>query len=258
MTLGSPSVFSVRRVVIRRRDVAAFTLIELLIVVAVILILAALVAPSIANALRSSQNTECFSNLHQIHVGMMGYAVGFSRFIVPLGNFPHMVPYFRGWHHNLKPYLENMDILACPALPDSAVGYGMNYRVIGGIDELRSLYRWPQPLSKVRKPSQSFIFCDWGYVVNPDDPADDWVVGPSPLKDPVNQERSYARMPLDVLRPGSRRYYICYETDPHRPFPAHPRHITNCVFFDGHNDGFPTRDIVDDEYGEENCLYDNE
>ena len=67
MALGSPSVFSVRRVVIRRRDTAAFTLIELLVVVAVILILAALVAPLIRNALRSSQKTECYNNLHQIH-----------------------------------------------------------------------------------------------------------------------------------------------------------------------------------------------
>ena len=234
----------------------AFTLIELLVVVAVIGILASLLMPVLLHATRQATVARCQSNLHQIHTGMMGYAHAFDEFIVPLGNWPHMYPFFRGWHVTLEPYLQDMGILACSALP-LPVGYGMNYRVIGGVVESLSLFRYPQPLTKVRVPSTCFLFCDWGYITNPDEPANDWVVGHSPRTDAVNRERSYARMPLDVLRPDSRRYYTSYETDPHRPAPLHPGFKTNCVFFDAHVEAFPTWDIVDDEYDEPECLYDN-
>jgi prepilin-type processing-associated H-X9-DG protein len=189
---------------------------------------------------------------------MMGYANQCDMQIVPLGNWPSMVPFFRGWHFTLEPHLRDMKVMACPAMSKFDVGYGQNYRVIGGCSELLSLYRYAQPLNLVRKPSQSFIFCDWGWISNPDAPANDWVRGISPHTDAVNRERSYARMPLDVLRPGSKRYYVSYETTPYRAFPAHPGYKSNCSFFDGHIKGYPTWDIVDDEYGERACLYDNQ
>lgn len=241
-----------------RPRLPAFTLVELLVVIAVITILASLVAPTVLDAVKSASRVECQSNLRQLHAGMMSYANELDGFIVPLGNFPTMFPFFRGWHVTLKPYLRDMGVLACPAMPKFAVGHGMNYRVIGGVKESLSLFRYPQQLTLVRKPSSSFIFCDWGYVVNPDEHPSKWVVGFSPFTDAVSRERSYARMPLDVLRDGSGHHYVSYETDPHRPVPAHRGHKTNCVFFDGHTEGFPTWDIVDDEYGEEKCLYDNQ
>jgi len=224
----------------------AFTLIELLVVVAVIGILASLVMPALVHSMRSASTAKCQSNLHQMHGGLMHYANDFGEFIVPLGNYPHMDPFFRGWHFTLKPYLKDMGILTCPARP-LPVGIGMNYRVVGGVSESLSLFRYPQSLTLIRKPSQSFIFCDWGYVLNPDDHPDDWKIGKSPHTNQVNSERSYARMPIDVLRPGSKRYYTSYETDPHRPVPSHPGYKTNCVFFDAHVQAFPTWDIVDDD-----------
>ena len=257
MSLPAPCVNPACRAARRPRG-TGFTLIELLVVVAVIGILASLLMPSILHAMKSASNAECQSNLHQIHAAMMNYANQYENLIVPLGNYPSLFPFFRGWHFTLAPYLRDMNVLKCPGMAKFAVGYGQNYRVIGGCSETLSLYRYAQPLNLVRVPSRSFIFCDWGYIINPDAPANDWVRGASPHTNFENTERSYARMPLDVLREGSARYYVSYESTPYRAFPAHPGHKSNCVFFDGHVQGFPTWDIVNDEYGEPDCLYDNQ
>ena len=53
-------------------------------------------------------------------------------------------------------------------------------------------------------------------------------------------------------------YYISYHTNPYRPLPRHPGHKTNCVFFDAHVESIATWDMVDEEYGEPTCMYDNE
>lgn len=53
---------------------AGFTLIEMLVVVAIIAILAALLSPSLRNALRRARQVNCMNNLHQCHLGLLSYA----------------------------------------------------------------------------------------------------------------------------------------------------------------------------------------
>ena len=55
-------------------DQTAFTLTELLVVIAVMGILAALLLPSLARAKRKSQQVSCTSNLHQIDLALRMYA----------------------------------------------------------------------------------------------------------------------------------------------------------------------------------------
>lgn len=52
----------------------AFTLVELLIVIAVITILAALLLPALSRAMWVARLTACANNQHQIHVGVTNYA----------------------------------------------------------------------------------------------------------------------------------------------------------------------------------------
>jgi prepilin-type N-terminal cleavage/methylation domain-containing protein len=51
-----------------------FTLLELVVVIAIIAILSALLLPAIASAKRASQRTACLSNLYQIGIAIQGFA----------------------------------------------------------------------------------------------------------------------------------------------------------------------------------------
>ena len=232
-----------------------FTLIELLVVVAVIGILAMLLMPTLLSAQRQASSTKCQSNLRQILVGMMTYAKQYDQHIVPLGNYTTMFPHFDWWPITLEPYLIDTNIYRCPVKQQAPIGYGQNYRVMGGVNEWLSLFHFPQPMAEVRKPSQSFIFCDAGYVYNPDDPADKWVQGVDPWTGTIDNHRAYCRFPLDTIDGAG--YYVSYETDPYRPLPRHPGGKTNCVFFDQHVEAIATWDLVNEEYDDPDCLYDN-
>jgi prepilin-type N-terminal cleavage/methylation domain-containing protein len=52
---------------------SGFTLIELLVVIAIIAILAAILFPVLARARESARNTQCISNLHQLHAAFKMY-----------------------------------------------------------------------------------------------------------------------------------------------------------------------------------------
>ena len=59
--------------VIRDRR-AAFTLVELLVVIAIIAVLAAIALPSFSSATNKAKDTTCLSNLRQLHLGSLSYA----------------------------------------------------------------------------------------------------------------------------------------------------------------------------------------
>src|SRR5262245_15422861 len=67
----------------RRR---AFTLVELLTVIAIIGILAALLLTSLASARQKSKRTVCLGNLHQIGLGFTGFALDHD------GTYPMRLP----------------------------------------------------------------------------------------------------------------------------------------------------------------------
>ena len=62
---------------------AAFTLVELLVVVAIIAALVALLLPAIQAARESSRRTECQNNLRQLGVGMALHANALG--VLPIG-----------------------------------------------------------------------------------------------------------------------------------------------------------------------------
>ena len=102
----------------------AFTLIEILVVIAIIGILAAILFPVFARAREQARKTSCLSNLKQIGLGLAQYTQDYDE------RFPLGQSYVAGvvdlyWMELLDPYVKSTQIYACPSLSDGAV------RVVG-------------------------------------------------------------------------------------------------------------------------------
>jgi prepilin-type N-terminal cleavage/methylation domain-containing protein/prepilin-type processing-associated H-X9-DG protein len=93
----------------RRR---AFTLIEVLVVVAIIGILAAILFPVFARARENARRTGCQSNIKQLALGLKMYSADYdARF--PKQIYDSGLPH--GWADAIFPYTKNLQILQCPS-----------------------------------------------------------------------------------------------------------------------------------------------
>lgn len=88
----------------------AFTLIEVLVVIAVIAILAALLLPILSRAADSGRRAACASNLHQLFIATSLYAADHEGTYPPNSGAHH-------WPIQLFSGYENLDVLRCPADP---------------------------------------------------------------------------------------------------------------------------------------------
>ncbi|MCH8511973.1 MAG: DUF1559 domain-containing protein [Kiritimatiellae bacterium] len=80
-----------------------FTLIEMLVVIAIIALLAAIIVPSIHRALESAKSTQCASNLRQVGIAMTGYALENNGFLPPAGSWGGQTA--PTWYNTISPYL---------------------------------------------------------------------------------------------------------------------------------------------------------
>ncbi|WFB35961.1 prepilin-type N-terminal cleavage/methylation domain-containing protein [Kiritimatiellota bacterium B12222] len=64
-----------------KRSLHAFTLIEMLVVIAIIAILISLMMPAVSKMIDSAKSVGCKSNLRQIHTGLLGYAMDHEGFV---------------------------------------------------------------------------------------------------------------------------------------------------------------------------------
>jgi prepilin-type N-terminal cleavage/methylation domain-containing protein/prepilin-type processing-associated H-X9-DG protein len=97
-------------------DRRAFTLIELLIVLVVLGILAAIVFPAVGSTQMSAKKAQCASNMRQIGIGLQLYAN------LNAGEYPqttHSLSFFRrnqSWIFALSPFLDDVnEVRVCPA-----------------------------------------------------------------------------------------------------------------------------------------------
>src|SRR5271165_2931998 len=107
---------------------AGFTMVELLVVVAILATLIALLLPAVQAARKTARTTKCLNNLHQIGVGM-------ALFTNIDGHFPwtYHAGNAESWIVTLSPYLENTDqVRLCP---DDPLGLR---RVVANVAGIRS------------------------------------------------------------------------------------------------------------------------
>jgi type II secretory pathway pseudopilin PulG len=81
----------------RRRAELAFTLVELLVIIAIIAILASILMPALAKSKETARSSSCQNNLHQLAVASLTYSVDMNG----------RLPYFREWLSTNRTSLTN-------------------------------------------------------------------------------------------------------------------------------------------------------
>ena len=159
--------------VARRRAIShAFTLIELLGVIAIIAILMALMMPSIARAKMKANQVSCLNKMRQLTLAATMY-VNDHDDELPARRIPT-----NAWPHKLKPYFVNWQILACPSDRFGIVGLvaddtnpNRSYLINGFNDwfklnlspgDYKLFQQWRYPhgmkLDAIRRPSETVLF----------------------------------------------------------------------------------------------------
>ncbi len=145
-----------------------FTLIELVVVIAIILILAAMLFPVFERAVKSAEATSCLANIRHIGLAAQMYARDHDLYLPPAlidvpGNSLKDC-----WDILLQPYLGSSDIYLCPADESPTAGpsytnslkhsYGINLDVamVGGYAGASLIE------TQIDNPAEVILFFDLG------------------------------------------------------------------------------------------------
>jgi len=152
----------------------AFTLVELLVVIGIIVILIALLLPTVTAAREQSKSTQCLSNLRQLAMAADNY------FILNGGYYPLSYYKNENWDFSMiggkivpgMLWMGRTDvrIQQCPSfegksntIADPYTGYNYNTTYIGG-ELVASTLRPSAKANQVRRPSETAIFGDGQYA----------------------------------------------------------------------------------------------
>lgn len=92
-----------------RRVVPGFTLVEILVVLSIISLLAAILFPVFGRARENARKTSCAGNLKQIALGINQYIRDYDELYPPDGTTAQ-----DGWALTVQPYLKSEQALQCP------------------------------------------------------------------------------------------------------------------------------------------------
>jgi prepilin-type N-terminal cleavage/methylation domain-containing protein/prepilin-type processing-associated H-X9-DG protein len=155
-----------------------FTLTELLTVIAIIGILAAIIIPAVGQIRSSANNTRCQSNLRQIGAASLLWSQDNKGRIVPvfypndpgasnplsMRNWTGLLAPYLGWPKTAAnaadafPSYDSMSVYICPERPLS-FGYGHNYRFLSGPRAGSATIEWVA-YNQVPNPVKIVMFMD--------------------------------------------------------------------------------------------------
>lgn len=165
---------------VKQRARLAFTLLEALVVVAVVAVIAALVLPLLSAGRGMANNVKCANNLRQIGAGLFAYAGDRNGALVPAAVIRSN--YF--WFDELNPYMGfpqytssypypgptasdaafPLEWQLCPAQREraparQAVGYGWNYQNFG-YKAANATFNSHSNLRQISEPARTIIIGD--------------------------------------------------------------------------------------------------
>jgi prepilin-type N-terminal cleavage/methylation domain-containing protein len=186
-----------------------FTLIEVLVVIAIIALLIAILIPLLHSAREKGRRTVCMGNMRQLNLAWWSYAEDHDgRVVVIYNQYPEPPSSdVKSWAHRLTwinsdyechveegylwPYIKSRKTYACPATPKSLrlfKGSNVCYRVSAGLrikhdlSSLKDQYKYLTTIYKIEQPGQRMLFFDlgrsWGH--NSDYPYFGWQISNIP------------------------------------------------------------------------------
>lgn len=135
-----------------------FTMVELLIVISIIIILAALLLPALRTVKEKGRQIQCMSNLKQIGTGMIFYANDNNGYLPSLYDSS-------AWYAKIDYHLNNTRIFLCPSFPNAVYGtalsYGYNAQGLGTLDTSQSsLAPFYMKIEQIKTPSNIIAVAD--------------------------------------------------------------------------------------------------
>ncbi len=143
---------------------SAFTLVEMIVVMAIILLLSAMLFPVLETALGKAEGSSCISNLRSLGMASRMYCDDYDERIVP-AMLPHPLNRQICWDMTLQTYLNNLGLLLCPTdeYPRQVPGtlcaphsYGINLELA----EVGGYMGSSLTLSGIEDPVGTILFCE--------------------------------------------------------------------------------------------------